>query len=238
MPVPVVTIVVPITTLWTGVLGAHALAVRREKRFGASWAWGFLAVFPAVLSSVFLTIDQGTSVEIRNIILGIVGALVGAIGAIAAGYWFAAEAVAQPTQPQATNAAVASNPPISITGGNSAISYGQTGGVTAQTYINQVPVTSLMVIGEDNWKKIGADTYEKDVAVKLLNPGGASKVKITVYGDNVLNVGFFGEGMMATGGGGNGDGFVWKELMTPNSIRGFSIIAKKPVPVRIETAFN
>ncbi len=104
-------------------------------------------------------------------------------------------------------------------------------------YINQAPTPALIVLSETDWKNDG-DEVGKYFEVKLQNPGAATKVRIVAYGDNLLGVGFLGEGMMATGVSAKGNGWVSHELLTPNAIRGYFIRARRPTPIRVETFFD
>jgi hypothetical protein len=73
---------VPVTLFWVGWIGTHALAMRRERRYSDSWGALVLALFPALLSSLYLTTGGNVPVEVRNAVVGILGAIVGAVGAV------------------------------------------------------------------------------------------------------------------------------------------------------------
>jgi hypothetical protein len=80
-------ILVPATLAWIALLGNHALAMRRDQRYRGSWGSLFWAFFPALLSAIYLTADRGVDMTVRNVVLGVLGGAVGAIGAIWFGYF-------------------------------------------------------------------------------------------------------------------------------------------------------
>lgn len=96
----------------------------------------------------------------------------------------------------------------------------------------------LEILGQTDWKKVG-ESYEKDFGARLINPGAATMVKLVVFAKGIMNVGFFGEGMMGTGEGGTQGDMAWLELLTPTSIRGFSVHVKAPTVIdKIDVLFH
>jgi hypothetical protein len=90
-----------------------------------------------------------------------VAAIIGAVAATGL-YWvlWQVEHPAMAEEPPKTN----NPPPVSVSGNNNVVSIGQTGGVTAGTYINQVPQPELKLI------------EQKDV----VNPDGTHTTTFTV----------------------------------------------------------
>jgi hypothetical protein len=104
-------------------------------------------------------------------------------------------------------------------------------------YINQAPTPALLETGQTDWMHDG-EGVRKDFQVKLQNPGAATKIRIVVHGNDLIGMGFLGEGTMATGAPAKGDGWISHELLTPNSIRGYFVRPKKPTTVRTEIFFD
>lgn len=81
-------ILVPGSLALLGLFGNHALAMRRSLDYRGFWGAFLLAVLPAFLSSLWLTTSQGVSMNVRNVVLGLVGGVVGMVGTIWVGYIF------------------------------------------------------------------------------------------------------------------------------------------------------
>jgi hypothetical protein len=106
------TIIFSLGLAWFALMGRHALDLRKEGNYRASWGWFFWAILPAAVSALYLLTIGGTAVEIRNVVLGILGAALGACAFIWAGYMFTGKvANAQTIQP----------PPPSINGNCNAV---------------------------------------------------------------------------------------------------------------------
>ena len=126
-----------------GVLLRFAVQALEDRRYRISAAWFFWSFVPLAVVCAILVIrgEPDVSEPIRNIVLGLVGAALGASLFVWGGYavWGTAAAqtsehkMAQDQPPQVPN----------ISGNNNVVSVGQTGGVTAGTYINQVPQPEL-----------------------------------------------------------------------------------------------
>ena len=79
-------ILLPINLAWFGLFGKYAFDMRRDRNYRASWGWFFWAISPGLLSALYLTSDPGVSVELRNVVLGSLGAAGGMCAAIWLGY--------------------------------------------------------------------------------------------------------------------------------------------------------
>jgi len=92
------TVLLPTSLAAFGVFGKVAFDMRRDHNYGDSWFWGFWSVLPGLLSALYLTSDPTMSVELRNSILGALGAAAGMCAAIWLGYLMHGQpAGAQPT---------------------------------------------------------------------------------------------------------------------------------------------
>lgn len=108
-------IIVPITISWVASLGAHALAMRRDKRYPESWGATVIAIAPSLLPVIYFATGGDVSVAMRNITVGIFGAAVGATFAI----WLAYQvsdwrAQAQPAAPNTPIPSSPTNTPAPI----------------------------------------------------------------------------------------------------------------------------
>jgi hypothetical protein len=97
MRVSAVPVLLPVTICWVAAFIAHAFAVRREQKYRDFWGAALIAIAPALLSALYLTADPEVGLETRNVTLGIVGGILGAVAAIWLGYLFSGpSAGAQP----------------------------------------------------------------------------------------------------------------------------------------------
>jgi hypothetical protein len=124
----------------------------------------FWAMLPVALWMLWLSSGE-TSMLQRNLLLGTIGAIAGAAALIWVGYAFQGTARAQ-----SVNDAATGKEPVNISGNNNVVSFGQTGGVTAGTYINQAPQPALKLLGQRD--TINADgthttTFEIEVVSQL-----------------------------------------------------------------------
>jgi hypothetical protein len=123
-----------------------------------SWASAFLFVSIAILWGA--TTKESPWVWVPTV--GIVGAL----GAVILTGTLKAITRAEAQGAEMTDKSKASDAGVSITGSNNVVSVGQTGGVTAGTYINQVPQPKLELIDQrDNINPDGTHTTTFTVEV-------------------------------------------------------------------------
>jgi hypothetical protein len=148
----------------------------------------------------------------------------------------AAEAAqSPPPQPQTkeTDTPVIHN----IVNGNSNI-IGNNNTVTNYNTINQQPKPAMTIASESGWEKQSDGSYLNFVGVKITNAGSVRKIRLTARGDGILGIGFFGEGHISSGNGGQGAGFAWIDCLTPVALTGLSIGASHPTTFRVTAEFD
>ena len=131
--------------LWISLFAAHSLAMRRDGRYRQSWGAACIALVPALLPVVWLTVELELSMEKRNVILGSIGALGGMVLTIWIGYFFHdiyaksdSPGVSSPTSDKPFNPLISlRNNNITTPNNSGIVTYGQTGN---NTLINQVPI--------------------------------------------------------------------------------------------------
>jgi uncharacterized membrane protein len=79
-------ILLPIIVAAVVLLMNHALALKREKKYRAFWANASFAMAVALSSALYLATDPEVPVETRDVILGVLGAALGAAVAIWIGH--------------------------------------------------------------------------------------------------------------------------------------------------------
>ena len=80
-------------------------------------------------------------------------------------------------------------PPVTVTGNDNAVSIGQTGGITAHTYINLAPVPGIRVIEERSAKAIAADgTYTHSVFIQVVAGYAAENLIVSAKGPSVVGL--------------------------------------------------
>jgi hypothetical protein len=126
-------------TVLFSVFGAHALRLKGEGKYREAWGAATLAVLPAAVFWL-IVVSGDFDVLRRSLLLIPAGAVVGACLFVWLGYvlhdWTAkAKSNSAATMTQDQNPK--SSPSIRITGGNNVFSFGQLGGQTAHTIINQ-----------------------------------------------------------------------------------------------------
>jgi hypothetical protein len=124
----------------------------------------FFGLLPVAFWLLWLT-NGDTALLQRNLILGFIGGAIGAAGFIWIGY--ASHGIARA---QNMNENPSAKDAVNITGNNNVVSLGQTGGITAGTYINQALQPALKLV--DQHDTINADgthttTFEIEVVSQL-----------------------------------------------------------------------
>jgi hypothetical protein len=133
--------------------GRRAMETWEKRKFREVAISVFLAILPIELATTVLLPAWNVSMMVQNFALGTIGAMVGAAFSVWAGY--VTRDIVTGAQPaQSTGASVSTNrdkpPPMNISGDNNVVSIGQTGGVTAGTYVNQVPQPKLQLIDQND----------------------------------------------------------------------------------------
>jgi hypothetical protein len=95
-------ICLPISLAAFGLFGKFAFDMKRDKNFRSAWGWSFWAVCPGFLSALYLASNPGMAMELRNVVLGVLGGAVGMCGAIWLGYAITAATAQQGTITQST----------------------------------------------------------------------------------------------------------------------------------------
>jgi hypothetical protein len=148
------------------VFGRRAVDMWDKGRYREVASSVFLGLLPVAFWMLWLTNGDAALMQ-RNLILGLTGAAIGAAGFIWVGYVShgigAARAQDKNENPSAKDA-------VNITGNNNVVSLGQTGDITAGTYINQAPQPALKLV--DQRDTINADgthttTFEIEVVSQL-----------------------------------------------------------------------
>ena len=180
MPSAQVALVVSITLGWVGLVGAHALAMRRVQDYRGSWGALFWAFFPALLSALFLTTDHGVPVNVRNSLVGALGGAIGVTGAI----WLA-HAISdwRANADQLPITAPADRIAQEMPQGSGNFSINQQGGTVNQTYINQnqPKLTFTDAIAHELLSKIPND---KPIRVRAV--GSVSDLQVGIQIANFL----------------------------------------------------
>jgi hypothetical protein len=127
-------LLLPVSLAIFGLFGKFSLDMRRDQDYQASWGWAFWAVLPSLLAAFYLTSDAAMSIPARNIVLGLLGGIVGVCAAIWLGYLFQSQSAGAQTPSPAA-------PPVVNQGSGSAYSSGQQGGITAGTVYIVPPAT-------------------------------------------------------------------------------------------------
>jgi hypothetical protein len=180
---------------WFGPFANHALKMRVEKNYREMWGACSLALLPA---SIFwlIVVSGESSMVVRSALLIPAGAVVGACVFMWAGY-IVHDMTAKAQQPgEAPPVASGDKPPVNITGSGNVVSIGQTGGVTAQTYINQVPQPELRLVEQKD--EINPDgTHSTTFTVEV-----ASQVTPAFLAIDIAAQGIIGASIMPPPAGG------------------------------------
>jgi hypothetical protein len=118
-----------------GVCLRFALQMLIERNIRSASAWFFWSFLPLLVVAIILVAkgDPTMSEITRNIILGLVGAIMGASAAIWCGYVaFGPSAIAQTTMKTPPANDPNNQPQVTISGGDNIVSVGQMGGITAR----------------------------------------------------------------------------------------------------------
>jgi hypothetical protein len=83
---PALAILLAISLAAFSLFGKFAFDMNRAGSYRTSWGWAFFAFLPGLLSALYLTSQPGVSAEMRNIILGTLGAVTGSCAVIWFGY--------------------------------------------------------------------------------------------------------------------------------------------------------
>lgn len=122
-------VLLPISLAIFGLFGKFAFDMRRDRNYRASWGWSVCAILPGLLSAIYLTSELAVPVQLRNLLLGSLGAVVGACAAIWIGYVISEHsAMAQGSPPAQPAPAVA--PTITIPGSGNILNFGSAGNIT------------------------------------------------------------------------------------------------------------
>lgn len=182
-------------------MGRHALELRKEGNYRASWGWFFWSILPVAASALYLLTMGDMPVEIRNGVLGALGAALGACAFIWAGYMFTGNVSKAQTIPP---------PPPSINGNCNALgnnnslcnNYGPQKLVFSEALGNLLlermpikkPVT-LEAIGSPSDWKVGADIqaflqkngYSTDLStIGMQVPPPMHKISLTILPDHYI----------------------------------------------------
>jgi hypothetical protein len=149
-------------------LAKHALDMRKEKNYREMWGSWSLSLVPAALFCLWVASGE-SSMLTRNLILIPAGALLGACAFAYAGYlWHDMTAAAQPGGKSDQSTVTDSKPPVNVFGNQNVLSFGQVGGQTAHTIINQgLPPRTI-------------SSAARTGLVEALKPPEGKKPKVTV----------------------------------------------------------
>ncbi len=134
-----------------GVCLRFSLQMLIDKNIRGASAWCFWSLVP-LLAVCFTLVARGdpTMAEApRNLILGIVGAAVGATASIWIGYVAFGSASAQTATVSGGDKSVQGSPSVTISGGENVVSIGQIGGITARVVTINPPMNpELRITGK------------------------------------------------------------------------------------------
>lgn len=161
-------ILIPFCIGWASLAGKQAFDVRKSHEYRSSWAWVFWAVLPVSGLALLWFANGGSEVTVRNVTLGLLGAVLGASALIWAGYALqhgTAKAQSTPSQEAVAPDSKPTTPNPATSSGNFSIN--QQGGSVNQTYINQVPERLIFsdALGRELLAKIGKDRPVEVIAV-------------------------------------------------------------------------
>lgn len=144
----------------------------------------------------------------------------------------ASVALAQPPVVTAPQAQSTDSLPPGATGN---FNFGQQGGTTNQTYINQAPPPSLHIDGESDWS-IAPEGVKKTIELRAYNAGDMAGATITVHGAGLVRAGAFGVAspMWAVGDANHGDGWVSIDVKTLSTLRGIEVYAEHPTALQLD----
>lgn len=145
-------------------LGRRAVDMWDKGKYQEVASSVFWAMLPVACWMLWLS-SGDTSMLHRNLLLGAIGAIIGAAGLIWIGYAFQGT-----TKAHTMNEASPPKEPVNIAGNNNVVSVGQKGGVTAGVYVNQVHQPTLKLL--DQHDAINADgshttTFEVEVVSQV-----------------------------------------------------------------------
>ncbi len=142
--------------------------MRDDKRPLPEFLWYVGGFLPLAGVCLIWTSMGDQPVTPQRIMLFILGAAIGGFSLLAAGELIRPINAQTPSEPPPiTNG---EKPPVHVIGNNNVVSVGQTGGVTAGTYINQVPQPELRLIDqkdEINSNGTHTTTFTVEVASQI-----------------------------------------------------------------------
>jgi hypothetical protein len=98
-------IALPPSIAWFGLLGKFGFDMKRDGRLTQMWGYFFWSVVPFAVVALIWASQRDVDVTGRNIVLGVIGAAIGASGFIWIGYLVRRdERIAEPKPPASTPA--------------------------------------------------------------------------------------------------------------------------------------
>jgi hypothetical protein len=123
-------ILLPISLALLGLFGKFSFDMRRDRNYRDSWFWATAAVLPGLLSAFYLTSDPTMAIALRSVILGTLGAAVGACVAIWLGYVVSQPVSAQVAPGSAPPSPTAAPPSVTVQGGTAIFNFGTARDIT------------------------------------------------------------------------------------------------------------
>lgn len=163
-----------------------ALQQRAENDRGVSRAAFFICALSLIAGDILTVTLLDFNWKWRVSISGVIGAI--AFITLSEGLHAIAPAVAQQPSPtaQPTNNALGSGPVITGTG-TTVLSFGQSGGVTAGTYINQAVMPQLHVLSQETQPNSDGSVTTV-ISVRVVAPFTPGRLHIALQADNLIDV--------------------------------------------------
>ncbi|MGD9617439.1 MAG: hypothetical protein AB7H90_20265 [Alphaproteobacteria bacterium] len=214
--------------------------MREANNRTIEYIWYLVGLLPITVVTFWWMAMAHPSVSIRLLVLGALGAVVGAVVFVLLGELVAPSSAqnalqseaAKPSDEAQTSPATPALPP----GASGNFNFNQQGGTSNQTYINQVPPPDVFLARESDWIPT-PQGLRKDIELKVQSPAEINRLILTIHGENLLKASFLytkSAGMIIAGRSQSGQGWVSAETNTPSAVRGISVTAIKPTEIIVE----
>jgi hypothetical protein len=228
-----------------GVFLRFAVQALVDQKYRNSTVWFFWSFLP-LLVVCFVLLAKGEpsmSDATRNIILGLVGAAVGASVSIWIGYAIVGIAAnAQGSQGSAMPSVNNAQPQAIITGGDNVVSIGQIGGITARTVTINPPMRpELRIIGKTETDNVDG-THTVVIRTEVVSPITPGLLAIQIAAEEIQNVSIVapprdGVSVMQMRNVRSGPNSFSAEIPSPRGEYDISVKTRVPSPIRIDATF-